>query len=255
MKKKTLIAVLAVILAVVLTGCTNWVQAFYSKSHLMRIAKEALHEKYGGEYEVRRIYSDHWSQFYATVATVDEEEIIFTAAILKSGKIYKDDYLENILGKQAKDILYPKMNAMWPDAYVKCKVIFNRNYKDEIGNNYKSVTLKQLIETEGTKGNLLVDLFIPQSEEKRHSIEEEYDFWANDIGDMIKEGIVPGISLGAWIVEDNQMSEVEDFYETTEDKITFIKNKFGDTSFHFGYDDETLTIMSTFEEYRGQRDK
>ena len=63
---------------------------------------------------------------------------------------------------------------------------------------------------------------------------------------------IPELSVGVWVLDDDRMDEVYEFYRTTENKITFLENRFGDMTYHFGYDENTLKMIS-FEDYKKRR--
>ena len=69
---------------------------------------------------------------------------------------------------------------------------------------------------------------------------------------MILQHNIPKISLGVWVVDDDRMSEVNEFYRTTERRITFVENKFGKMTYHFNYDELTMKMIS-YEDYKKRR--
>ncbi|MCR5234087.1 MAG: hypothetical protein K6E53_09295 [Lachnospiraceae bacterium] len=215
-----ILTILSIFMVFLLTGCGN-----------EGIAKRALEKRYGEEFEVRSIYTDYRKHFFATCAPVNNEDIVFTAKITTSGEILESNYTEAILGKQIKDIIYPEIEKMWPGAYVAVQQMHNKELP-----------------------TALVDLFIPKSVADKWSIEEEYKFWSEDIGQMILQHKIPRLSVGAWILDDDRMGEADEFYKTTEPKITFLENEFGYMTFHFGYDENTLKMIS-FEDYKKRRIK
>ena len=160
----------------------------------------------------------------------------------------EDDYLEMILGKQINDVIYPEIDKMWPGAYVNIKQMHIKDSCLDINMH----SLKDFLDSYENPPYADVDLFIPRSVSDKWSIEEEYKFWSEDIGQMILQHNIPKISLGVWVVDDDRMSEVNEFYRTTERRITFVENKFGKMTYHFNYDELTMKMIS-YEDYKKRR--
>ena len=97
--KRRIISLLLILslLSITLTGCGKWMQRFYSDKHLEKIAKKALYEKYNEEFEVRNIYQQVWTEFYAVCSPVKDETVVFEARFYKDGRLIYDYYMDETI--------------------------------------------------------------------------------------------------------------------------------------------------------------
>lgn len=250
-KMRIRVSILLIAISLVLSGCGKWIQNFYTDEMCEQIAKKALLEKFGEEFEVRSMYTDYGQHFYAVCAPIENNEIVFVAKINKRGEILEENYLESILGKQIRDIIAPEINYMWPSAYINVQKS-RINNKDNFDKGYYDILIKDYINETEYPGFALVDIFLPMSDINRYSWDDEYDFWKETIGGLISNREIPDLSIGIWFIDDSRLIKVSDFYHSNDPK--FAENEFGDMSFHFGYDDETLDIIISLDEYKAMRE-
>ena len=189
--------------------------------------------------------------FSEDLAAVEDRNTEKWGYINKRGEILEENYLESILGKQIRDIITPEINYMWPSAYINVQKS-RINNKDKFDKGYYDILIKDFINETEYPGFALVDIFLPMSDINRYSWDDEYEFWKETIGGLISNREIPDLSIGIWFIDDSRLIKVSDFYHSNDPK--FAENEFGDMSFHFGYDDETLDIIISLDEYKAMRE-
>ena len=141
--KKTALFILAFIcLITLLTGCGKWTQRFYSDKHLAKIAQKTLYEKYNEDFEVRNIYQQVWTEFYAVCSPVKDDTVVFEARLFKDGRLIYDYYLEEIIVDEIRDEVSKCLDGLWGDYYIDGIVSHISNMKEQ----NKEISLKSYVE-------------------------------------------------------------------------------------------------------------
>ncbi len=253
-KRKMRVLVLILTIALFLSGCGEWAQYFYTESHLEEIAQTTLEEEYGEKFEVRNMYTDYWKHFYATCVPVNNSEVSFTAKIGKNGNLYYDNYLECILGTEIKNRILIPIEKRWPNSFVYVQQLRVDEYSLKLEKNYDTASINDYIKYTDEPYYSNVDLYIPISSYKNIDDEDEYSFWAEDIGNMIKNGDITKMSVAVWIVDDDLISRVREFYKSKEIRMTTVVNEFGKPIYQFGYDEKNLEMIS-LDEYKKRKER
>lgn len=240
---------LLIIASLFLAGCGTWIQYLYTDEMCEDIAKKALQERFGEEFEVRSMYTDYWRHFYAVCTPEKHEDIVFTAKIGKNGELYSEDYFESIIGKQIKNYISYDIEELWPGTYVHIEKSDIKD-KNKYDGSYYSITLEDYMRSTNDTGFAIADVYIPISISNKVSIEKEYYFWQEEIGEKIRDREIPRLSFRVWFLNDQIMKQIPAFYK--EDEYKRVENLVGEPNYHFGYDDDYNMIL-TYEEYKERR--
>ncbi|MBQ7587579.1 MAG: hypothetical protein IJT37_06080 [Lachnospiraceae bacterium] len=255
MKRRSFISVVIVFIfsMTLLVGCGEWTQYFYSKAHCEKIAKKCLKEYFGEEFEIKGIYSQYWKQFYAYCSPVRDKDIIFEAKFSRSGYIIYDYYLEGVIAKQIEERLYNTLNSIWEDVYIAVDIGRDKGTK-ALEDNPKCITLEDYMKLREENGVALVYLFVPENDFTISDENNEYQIFANSIGTLIENNIIPRIGIYMGVVNENQMIRIKEYWSShTHDKSNM--DKIVNSHMFFNFEKESLKLSISKEEYLIMREE
>ena len=256
MKRRSFISVVIVFIfsMTLLVGCGEWTQRFYSDKHLEKIAKKSLYEKYDEEFEVRNIYQQVWTEFYAVCSPTKDDSVVFEANLFKDGRIIYDRYLDEIINDEIRDEVSKCLDGLWDDYYIDGFSLYafklNERDKEYSLNSYVDLTYELAKEDERDYGTYAgVVIYLPISEYYNTKPEDEYKIFENEIQELINEHIIPPIAVNIFVIADYKLQKVRDYLkrETIED--SYFRDMMWKNKYQFKYDENNGKPMIDYNEY------
>ena len=111
------------LVCILLSGCGDWRNTFYTESSLKRVAAKSLKEKYGEEFVVHRVWNKSSSMFFTTWSPNDDPEVLFQADIRNNGDgVVADGYTQGVIAKELDEILKDDFQSLFSDCYTRARM-------------------------------------------------------------------------------------------------------------------------------------
>ncbi|MCR5234949.1 MAG: hypothetical protein K6E53_13745 [Lachnospiraceae bacterium] len=257
MKRRSFISVVIVFIfsMTLLVGCGEWTQRFYSDKHLEKIAKKSLYEKYNEEFEVRNIYQQVWSEFYAVCAPVKDDTVVFEARLFKDGRIINDCYMDEEIEDEIRDEVSKCLDTLWDDYYIEGVA----SYIFKLTERKKDFSLKSYIDLtyEMADENMYdyldtysaIVIYLPLNEYNNTSPNDEYVIFANEVQALINECNIPPITVNIYLIPDDHLPYIEEYWKKNAVEDSYIRDMRGNKKYQFMYDKNKGKLMIDYNEY------
>ena len=182
---------------------------FYTEDSLKKVAKKSLEEKYGEEFVIHRVWNKSQTMFFADCSPEDNEEVVFRADIRKNGDgIVSDGYAVGVVANEINDVLKDDFKRLFGDCCTNTYV--HSYYKVPIFKNAKEATIDEYIS--------LVDLdilsyyvYVDGLKLSNETIEIENEYLCKEIPRMIKNKIIPNLTIHIYFTTDELVKQYDDY--------------------------------------------
>ncbi|MBQ8247320.1 MAG: hypothetical protein IJZ42_09325 [Lachnospiraceae bacterium] len=222
-KKRNLLIVFILLLALCfVTGC-GLLRSDEDK------LKDLLEDKYGEEFGVESYYyaGDMWAMCYP----VSDPTLLFE--VRTDGEVTKishDYYLQNVVARQVEEEYGPLVEQVFPGSYLSVDISHTLSSIPETFPKADTVTLDDIIQyysENDISSNIVFNIFIDTSQISNESVETEYFFLKDEIGESIICNELPDTLIKLYFGDFNFVHECEsilsettwmesDIYEETE---------------------------------------
>ena len=230
-------------------------QRFYSDKHLEKIAKKALYEKYNEEFEVKKIYQQVRTDFFAVCSPVKDDTVVFEARLYKNGELIYDHYLDETIEDEIRDKVGKCFANLWNDYYVYGKSSYafklnERNKEYSLG-SYVDLTY-ELAEEDGDNDPnpyATVVIYLPSSVYIDSDPKDEYEIFENEVQELVNKHEIPPITVNVYVIADNQLQHIKEFYEKYAVEKSILRDMRGKKRYQFIYDKNNGKLKIDYEEY------
>lgn len=243
-KRKIGLLAILLLLSIVLTGCNEWMNYIHTDAGLMRRGRRLLREKYDEEFVIYDVWNEGQKSFFAVCSPKNNPEVVFEAKIRKDGsKIWRDEYVQGIVGVEIKKKLLPEIQEISDSCVVRPMLFYHEGEFE----NVQTVTIEEYKETIGEIDCYYV-IMINKEQLKTNNYEEEYEIFKNISSTKWEKDF----AIALYFVDAETIGVTKEYFETHCD----ITGKFEDIEKNIkliglGYKDASINI--TLEEYEAMR--
>lgn len=197
------------------------------------VAKETLRNKYCEDFAVYEV-DDYGGVFEATVAPVNNPDILFIARMNDDGTGESDDYYKMYVAKLVKDKLSPQIEQFFPECYIMTNVKIRFDSDVDV----RGKTLEEIIpfinDDEDVLHSAHIYIYINKDVGTLREYEKEYIFFDNEIDEMVADGQMLPICVQMYWLDSEHVEKVRKYFLHDLDWDANYEEALGVSNYKFG---------------------